>query len=67
MHGGQTWALRALRGEELGLLEQVDLGAWPEAGDGAEVGWGPRLGKGEGLGPQALVDEEALDALGVAD
>ena len=54
-------------GGALGLLEQLGLGGWLEAGDAAEVGWGPRLGKGEGLGPHGLVAEEALDALGVAD
>ena len=54
-------------GGALGLLEQLGLGGWLEAGDAAEVGRRARLGKAEGLAPQTLVAEEALDALGVAD
>src|SRR5450759_5507863 len=36
-------------------------------GDAAEVGRRASFGKAERLGPQALVVEEALDALGVTD
>ena len=54
-------------GGALALLEQLGLWAWLEAGDAAEVGRWPRLGEAEGLGPQVLVAEEALDAFGVVD
>ena len=64
MLAGQTSALRR---ESIGLLEELGLAGWLEAGDAAEVGRRASLGKAEGLGPQALVTEEALDALAVAD
>jgi hypothetical protein len=54
-------------GGALGLLEQLGLAGWLETGDAAEVGWRASLGEAERLGPQALVAEEALDALRVAD
>ena len=57
----------ALRREGRGLLKQFGLWAWPETGDGAEVGWRARFGEAERLGPQVLVAEEALYAFGVAD
>jgi hypothetical protein len=59
---GRSWPCGPCGGA-LSLLEQFDLGAWPETGDAAEVGRWARLGKGEGLGPQVVVAEEALDAL----
>jgi hypothetical protein len=67
MLGGQTPALRVLLGA-LGLLEQLGLaGCLDEAGGAAEVGRRTSLGKAERLGPQALMAEEALNVLGVAD
>jgi hypothetical protein len=60
---GQTSALR--RGS-IGLLEQLGLAGRLEAGDAAEVRRRASLGEAERLGPQVLVAEEALDALGVA-
>ena len=49
-----------------GLLEELGLAGWLEAGDAAEVGRWASFGEAEGLGPQVLVAEEALDALAVA-
>ncbi len=63
MVGPRPFGLRTLPT----LLEQLDLGARPERGDGAKVGWRASFGKAEGLGPQALVAEEALDALALPD
>ena len=54
-------------GGVLGLLEQLSLAGRLGAGDAAEVGRRPGLGEAEGLGPQALVAEEAFDAFAVAD
>ncbi len=50
-----------------GLLEQLDLAGRLEAGYGPEVGRRAGVGEAEGLGPQAPVAEDALDALAVAD
>ena len=46
----------------LGLLEQLGLGGWLDVCDAAEVGRWASVGKAEGLAPQTLVVEEALDA-----
>jgi nitrite reductase/ring-hydroxylating ferredoxin subunit len=61
------WAEHGLAAGRFGLLEQLDLAGRLEAGYGAEVGRRPCLGQAQRLGPQALVTEEALDALAVAD
>ena len=67
MLDGQTPALRR---EGLGLrvlLERLGLAGWFGPREAAKVGRWASFGEAEGLGPPALVTEEALDALAVAD
>ena len=56
-----------MRREGLGLLEQLGLAGWFDPCDAAEVGRWASFGETEGLGPQALATEEALDPCAVAD
>jgi hypothetical protein len=62
---GQTVTLErpGVGAGKAGLLEQPGLAGWLEAGDAAEVGRWPSLGEAGRLGAQAMVTEEALDAL----
>jgi hypothetical protein len=54
--------------EGLGLLERVGLGdGGREMGNTADARLCPSLGEAEQLGPGALVAQEALDALALAD
>lgn len=65
MHAaGQTPLLR--RGS-VELLEQLGLGARPQARNAAEVGRRASLGEAEGLRQEVLMAEEALVALAVAE